>query len=528
MKQELRKGTLLDRGRYRIESFLGQGGFGITYLATDLIFDRLVAIKELFPGLFCHRDTVTSNLVVGGSGNEQQMEKLKKQFLKEANHLESLCHNGIVRVYGSFQQFNTAYYVMNYIKGHTLSYIVKEKGPFNTANAIRIISQIADSLNYLHGVHINHLDIKPANIIIRESDKKPVLIDFGLSLHFDKEDGPTCTMPYGVSDGFAGKEQYIQNAVRSFSPPTDIYSLGATLYYMVTGQTPKSSLHREDDNDLYFPISVSERLKYPILKAMALSKFNRFQTVTEFKNALISSSFVSNQGEPKEDTINMNPVNSPGKKKGQSWTPWLWVVGVIAIIGCIIYLNIDITDQNDYATLPQIQQDDTSNILELMIEEVSLDDTIVNETSTNSRSHAGQNSTPSPTFNYYDEGFSKFRLPSSFVFKGQSEEDLEEKFFSDGTAEFLTTSTPTKYVNLEDPFRTVIENTIADSSPYYLIDRPNLKIASGYGFDGKIYYTKWVIRDGTVYMGTLIYPENKKSKYESMISDIFDYYGTPN
>lgn len=283
--QGLKAGSLLDHGKYRIERVLGSGGFGITYLATDLGLDKLRAIKEFFPKDYCDRNETTSHVTLGTSNTAEFVDKLKKKFIKEARNIAQLEHNGIIRIHTVFEENNTAYYVMDYIEGESLSAIVKREGPIEPDKAVKYIEQVSEALEYVHSHHVNHLDVKPANIMIRNKDDKPILIDFGLSKQYDSEGLQTSTTPTGISHGYAPIEQYNDGGVKEFSPQTDVYSLAATLYYIVSGKVPPHATELSQ-NDLIFPVGFPYFLKSPITKAMSTRKNYRHDSVKEFITSL--------------------------------------------------------------------------------------------------------------------------------------------------------------------------------------------------------------------------------------------------
>ena len=139
----LTPGTLLRHDTYRIERTLGHGGFGITYLATDLSLDRLVAIKEFFPGNFCNRETkLYGNTSLNITGNREFVNKMRAKFLKEARNIAKLDHPGIIKIHSAFEENNTAYYVMDYIHGSTLAEIVSQQGPLPEDKALEYIRKI--------------------------------------------------------------------------------------------------------------------------------------------------------------------------------------------------------------------------------------------------------------------------------------------------------------------------------------------------------------------------------------------------
>lgn len=291
-------GKLLHNGKYRIEKILGQGGFGITYLASETSVDRKVAIKEFFPKDYCGRDSSTSHVSLGTAGSHDLVVRLRDKFLKEARNLSKLNHQNIVRVYSAFEENGTAYYVMDYIEGLSLEDIVDRYGPRSERQALEYIRPLGEALQFVHDNNMMHLDIKPANVMLRIADDRVVLIDFGLSKQYDKGGRQTSTTPVGISHGFAPMEQYAAGGVGTFSPQTDVYSLGATLYYLLTGEVPPDAMQLlEEGIDL--PDFVSPYVAEAIKKAMMVVKTNRQQSVNEFLadlrllNANSSSSFGS-------------------------------------------------------------------------------------------------------------------------------------------------------------------------------------------------------------------------------------------
>lgn len=302
MSQSLEKGSFLDHGKYRVERILGQGGFGITYLVLDIGLDKWRAIKEFFPKDFCERDETTSHIFLGTSNTEAFVERLKAKFIKEARNIANLDQNqSIVKIHSVFEENNTAYYVMDYIEGESLATLVERDGPLSVIKAIEYITQIGEALDYVHGYRINHLDVKPANIMIRAKDDKPILIDFGLAKQYDSDGHQTSTTVTGVSHGFAPFEQYKEGGVNEFSPQTDIYSLAATLYYMICGEVPP---HATDliEEELYFPKGFPLYLKEPIKRSMSLRRQNRPKSISEFLDLIRPSASDGSNGIYSEET----------------------------------------------------------------------------------------------------------------------------------------------------------------------------------------------------------------------------------
>ena len=245
--QYLSSESSLQGGRYRIVRMLGSGGFGITYLGTQTGLERNIVIKEFFMTDYCLRDEYSNLLTVPTVSNVEFVERFKDKFLKEARHIAQLKHPNIVNIIDVFEENGTAYYVMDFIEGGSLVEKVQREGSLPENVAKRYILQIADALNYIHQRYMNHLDVKPGNIMLSRNDNA-ILIDFGLSKQYDSQTGhQTSTTPVGISHGYAPMEQYKEGGVSEFSPETDIYSLGATLYYLLTGARPPVSQEINED-----------------------------------------------------------------------------------------------------------------------------------------------------------------------------------------------------------------------------------------------------------------------------------------
>lgn len=274
----LKEDSTLQNGKYRIIRILGQGGYGITYLAENTKLNTYVAIKEFFPNNICHRE-VSGDIKVLSSSSLQLWSKLKDKFQKEARHISSLNHPNIIKVHDVFDENNTVYYSMDYIDGCSL--LDKLRGSsIDRKDAIQYILKIADALSYVHRAHITHLDIKPGNIMIRQEDNEPILIDFGLSKHYDTMGMATTSLAGGFSIGYSPIEQ-LEGRVSEFSPQTDIYALGATLYSLLTQQAPPfASVLRS--SKLSFPPTVTIGLQNVINKAMAYDISNRYADCQSF------------------------------------------------------------------------------------------------------------------------------------------------------------------------------------------------------------------------------------------------------
>ena len=277
---ELRKGSKIAAGRFKIERVLGQGGFGITYLAVHTVLEETVAIKEFFMKGVCERDGDTSQVTVSNVGNEELVSRYREKFLKEARNIYRLKHKNIITVTDVFEENGTAYYVMEHIDGGSLADKVRG-GALPESVAVRYIRQVAEALDFVHSKRMMHLDVKPANILLDKEDNA-VLIDFGLAKQYDCEGQQTSSTPVGISHGYAPIEQYKRGGVSNFSPATDIYSLGATLFKLVTGITPPDASDVGNEGLPVLPSDISPAVRGAIGAAMQFRVKDRPQSIAEF------------------------------------------------------------------------------------------------------------------------------------------------------------------------------------------------------------------------------------------------------
>ncbi len=242
--------VLTGKRRYTIEHVLGAGGFGITYSATTVItVDNIsvtarVAVKEHFVGLYNERGADSIAVTTPGSQKVRELvANSLKDFLGEARRLQRLGdgHRNIVKVNEVFEANGTAYYVMEYLEGSTLWKAVEGRG-MSEADMIGLIEPVVEAVAYLHANRLTHLDVKPQNIMLATEGAgvRPVLIDFGLSKHYDADGHATSTInTLACSDGYSPAEQY--SGITTFTPSADVYALGATMIACLTGQTPPKS-----------------------------------------------------------------------------------------------------------------------------------------------------------------------------------------------------------------------------------------------------------------------------------------------
>ena len=280
--------TLLG-GKYRIIKKLGQGGFGITYLAENTMLEGKVAIKEFFFKEYCERDDSTSHVTVPTSSNRETVQRFKLKFVKEARTIFRLNHPNIVRILDVFEENGTAYYIMEYIEGESLGDMVKRRGAIPEAEALGYVKDAASALEYIHSKNINHLDIKPGNLMRRKEDGRVLVIDFGVAKQYDAVTSEgTTTTPVCISPGYSPVEQYSKNDVQTFSPQSDVYALAATLFKLLTGNTPPEATKIQ-----YMGLPVAElqekHISRPVISAIAMAmkgRHERTQSIAEFINNL--------------------------------------------------------------------------------------------------------------------------------------------------------------------------------------------------------------------------------------------------
>ncbi len=290
--QQLTQGTLLHGDTYKIEKVLGQGSFGITYLAEHTKLAKKVAIKEFFMKKLNSRSEDGS---ITGMSEGSLSQSYCQKFQKEAVNLSRLDHPNIVRVTDSFKENGTYYYVMEYIEGQNLNEYV-ENHHINEREAVEIIKSIADALIYMHETHhMLHLDLKPGNVMRRISDGQVFLIDFGLSKHYRENGEPETSTSIGFGTlGYAPIEQENQSRNGEFRPTIDIYALGATLYKLLTRETPPVASELVSNDGLLegnlLSKGISQRIIDVVRTSMSPNITKRFQTVRNFKYALLKMS----------------------------------------------------------------------------------------------------------------------------------------------------------------------------------------------------------------------------------------------
>lgn len=292
----LPKGTIL-HGKsfvYQIDNVLGQGSFGITYLASIKINGALgsidanvkVTVKEFFMANFNGRQgcTVTSGSQDGMYGY------YKHKFTQEAINLSKLHHPNIVNVLEAFEENNTVYYAMEYIDGGSLDKKIEQNQKLSEKQCVELTKQIGSAVSFMHDNMMLHLDLKPSNIMLKQNGDA-VLIDFGLSKQYTENGEPeTLTKVGGGTPGYAPLEQISYRDGKGFPVTMDVYALGGTMYKMLTGVRPPEASDILEDG---FPLqeltnrNVSEHTAVVIAKAMMPKRSERYQSVMDMINDLI-------------------------------------------------------------------------------------------------------------------------------------------------------------------------------------------------------------------------------------------------
>ena len=283
-------GQLLKRGQYEIIDTLGQGGFGITYLAQDHRRKKQVAIKSLNVSFLKqrYRDKYGNTEGFGEFLAEEQ-----DKFNTEAMVLATFDHPHIVKVYPElFQENGLSCMVMEYVKGKNLEQYLYANGVFSESAGLEIIKGIGEALSYIHSRNYLHRDIKPANILLRESDNKAILIDFGLAREVNFAE--LMSLTNAKTPVFAPPEQFENRS--NFTPALDIYALAATLYVIIAVHEPpfiplpSPYLNAKIMLDMKMAIEppqkynsqISQKVNDAILKGMELDYQNRPQSIREW------------------------------------------------------------------------------------------------------------------------------------------------------------------------------------------------------------------------------------------------------
>ena len=274
---------------YTLQSVLGFGGFGMTYLGYDHHLARPVAIKEYLPLDIATRNTDDHSVVPNASNSRDNFKWGLKRFLEEARTLRLFDHRHIVKVFRFVEAHGTGYIVMEYAEGETLLDFLNRKAVLTESELKEILFPLLDGLEAVHGADLLHRDIKPENIVIRAEDASPVLIDFGAA----RQAIGTISRSLSsiLTPGYAPFEQYA-TAINNQGPWTDIYALGAVCYHALTGEVPDDAIDRTHDDQL---VPLAERCSKDqasrgflsaIDRALQVNKEDRPQTIGAWRAEL--------------------------------------------------------------------------------------------------------------------------------------------------------------------------------------------------------------------------------------------------
>lgn len=320
----LRKGTIL-HGNYRIEDHLASGGFGNTYVATHTELGETFAIKEFYMKGVSERGEDSTTVKVSNTLNKNQFESQRNKFKKEALRLRKLHDKHIVSVYDLFDENGTSYYVMDFIDGMSLSAHLKQTGkPMQEEQLWEMLPQILQALETVHSNGFQHLDLKPANIMM-DGKGNITLIDFGASKQLDAADGNSTSPIFTYAPVYAPFEQIEQN-LDKLGPWTDLYALGATLYNLLTGKVPPflDVIIDEREQAFSFPRHISEKMKRLILWMMMLDYNKRPQSVQQLRERLekgLPEETAPAANVVSEDTVVNPPTPAPAPEPKLDSTP---------------------------------------------------------------------------------------------------------------------------------------------------------------------------------------------------------------
>ena len=329
--------TILEK-KYLVGRVLGQGGFGITYLAWDINLNIKLAIKEYFPQDLASRAAGHSQVSAYAGSMGSQYEYGLDKFLQEARTLAQFeGHPNIVSVRDFFKANGTAYFVMSYVEGITVKdHLANSGGVLPVDQARGIIMPVLDALKEVHSVNILHRDISPDNIYINQKGQI-ILIDFGAARQAIGEKGRSLSII--LKPGYAPEEQYRSKGIQG--PWTDIYAAGATLYHLITGHQPPEALERLAEDGIVPPTqlgaALSDAEENAILKALAVKAADRHQTVVEFQTGLLGEQLKEGVTAPLPTAAEDRKKESPLAAKKKMPVAIIAAVAAVVVIGVALF-----------------------------------------------------------------------------------------------------------------------------------------------------------------------------------------------
>ncbi|MFT7461232.1 MAG: serine/threonine protein kinase [Planctomycetota bacterium] len=464
---------------YVIQKVLGQGGFGITYLAEDVNLGRQVAVKEYLPNDMAYREKDSSIHPVSGETGDLFKWGLDR-FISEAQTLARFKHPNIVQVYSVFKENNTAYMVMEFEQGSGLDQNLKQQNTLPEQTLMNILLPLLDGLEQVHEIEFIHRDIKPANIYLRE-DGTPVLLDFGSARQ--SLSAQTSTLTAMVSPGFAPFEQYTSKGERQ-GPWTDIYGLGATLYRSIIGRAPANAMDRSDailhtSKDIYVaaseihPGGYSLSLLNAVDYALAFRPEDRPQSISIWRDTLlqdnsrtaatvaendlkspvsiptitVGNTGITNKNQSTEELTDNNPNDSM-----YMWR-WLGVTAIVVVFVVFMGIWANSSRQSQLSSASSVEE---KNSIDIASTDLQYNETIAsNIVSTPEPSvdeidtATSQISTPEPTTNVDYTPASKLSTSEPIATTGKPEAKTEIPIAS--TDRRPSRATETDVTPLENP-----------------------------------------------------------------------------
>ncbi len=343
---ELAPGHELMQGHYTIESFVGAGGFGITYLARNSL-DRKVIIKECFPGSLCRR--TASSVRARSSGHIDEFSSIVSKFMNEAHNLAKVKHPNIVGVHQVFEENKTAYMALDFVEGCDLLDVVEGKEDKPSPKQIEdILKKVLSAVGAIHEQDMLHRDISPDNIMLTK-DMEPILIDFGAAREDMGQETRKLSEMRVIKDGYSPQEFYVSGAVQG--PCSDLYALAATFYHLITGELPIDSQRRlaavaASEDDPYVPIAgrVSEysaAFVQGIDTAMAILPKDRFETADHWLDLLQGTNTATAAAAPVKSKEAI-PFKADPKSQVSSKAKARWLGGIglaIPVFGAVYMLQ---------------------------------------------------------------------------------------------------------------------------------------------------------------------------------------------
>lgn len=313
-------GTIIG-GKYIVGRVLSYGGHTVSYMGMDAEKNRKVIVKEYLPSDFSTRSEGEKEVTIYSGDGQQQFEQGLTNFLNEANRIQHLQNiNGIAKVYDCISENETGYVISEYVEGHTLKEILENGKRYSAEEAADFIRKILQGLVEVHRMDIVHCDISPETIMITNSgDIK--LTDFGATRYVTTANSKSLSII--LKRGFAPEEQYRSKGVRG--PWTDVYALGAVMYYMITGTVPQESVERALSDDLKEPsklgISIPKNIENALMNALNVYQKDRTPSAEAFLAEL-------NSREVKRIKVKQQK-NKTGKIP-------VWAKALVAGLACVV------------------------------------------------------------------------------------------------------------------------------------------------------------------------------------------------